>query len=522
MGGRHDHIRRGRVAHASFTIATIIPITTNTTIAACVQIQVGDIADNSILCPMTGRPRPHARGRLRRSIATLMIGLCATVALALAAAALAGASARGASARSARGGTLARASFTGGAHSSTIAPLGGVNIANLGYGSPLAQADRAIAYARTLHVRIVRNEVPWAVLEPRGPGQVDPHALAFLDRLLSDAAASGIGVIMTVDSTPCWASSAPSALLRSCTPGRASKANAWPPREPASYAAFVGYLAARYGPQLAAIEIWNEPDQANQHYFAGPDKPQRYAAILRAAYPAINQAAPNVPVLGGSLVGSNGVFLRALYAAGIKGYYDGLAVHFYNLVLGSLRAMHEVQLANGDPKPMWLDEFGWSSCWPRQRVQQEQGCVTKQVQAENLANTFRSLAHTPYVAAEIVYQLQGSLAEEFGVLDPNGAHKPAFSALSHVLLSPLSPPASVTLNLRRRHSRVVASGSGPAGDYMDLEAYQGNVLRYKALFTLDRFNRYAFALPQVLGSRGLRVRVFQFWAGSGRAAQRSI
>ena len=104
-------------------------------------------------------------------------------------------------------------------------------------------------------------------------------------------------------------------------------ANAWPPSNPATYAAFVAYLAQRYGTRLAAIEVWNEPDQANQAYFAGPEKPQRYAAMLRAAYPAIKQANPNVPVLAGSLVGANGVFLRALYAAGIKGYYDGLAVH---------------------------------------------------------------------------------------------------------------------------------------------------------------------------------------------------
>ncbi len=138
------------------------------------------------------------------------------------------------------------------------------------------------------------------------------------------------------------------------TPGR----RATPP----TIAAFVAYLAQRYGTRLAAIEVWNEPDQANQVYFAGPEKPQRYAAVLRAAYPAIKQANPNVPVLAGSLVGANGVFLRAMYAAGIKGYYDGLAVHFYTLTLASLRSIHEVQVANGDTKPLWLDEFGWSSC----------------------------------------------------------------------------------------------------------------------------------------------------------------
>jgi hypothetical protein len=33
-----------RLAQASFVIATTIPITTNTTIAICIQIHVGDIA----------------------------------------------------------------------------------------------------------------------------------------------------------------------------------------------------------------------------------------------------------------------------------------------------------------------------------------------------------------------------------------------------------------------------------------------------------------------------------------------
>ena len=97
--------------------------------------------------------------------------------------------------------------------------------------------------------------------------------------------------------------------------------------------------------------------------------------------PAQKQANPAVPVIAGSLVGSNGVFLRALYAAGIKGYYDGLAVHFYTLGLASLRAFREVKWPTATPKPLWLDEFGWSSCYPRHRVQEEQACVTPGIQA---------------------------------------------------------------------------------------------------------------------------------------------
>ena len=453
---------------------------------------------------MIQRPRPaaaggsHIAGRSRQLLLVVTLGLCVIAWLAPAG--------------------LGQPSA--GAHLSSAAPEGGVNIAAVTRASSLAGIDQEIATAQALHAKVVRAEVPWSELEPRGPNQIDASALAVTDRLVNDASAAGIGVIAMVESTPCWASSAPASLLQVCVP-TGSKANAWPPGNPATYAAFVAFLAQRYGTRLAAIEVWNEPDQANEDYFAGPEKPQRYAALLRAAYPAIKQANPLVPVLAGSLVGSNGVFLRALYAAGIKGYYDGLSVHFYNLVLASLRAIHETQLANGDSKPLWLNEFGWSSCWPH-RTQQEQACVTAATQGANLADTFHALAHTPYVAAEILYKLQSSSNEDFGLLSASNARKPSFAAVAKVFASPFGSVPPVTLTLRRHRGRVVASGSGPVGDYMELEAFRGGKLRYRALFTLDRFNRYSITLPKVLGTTGLQVGVYQYWAGRAKGARKRI
>jgi polysaccharide biosynthesis protein PslG len=400
-------------------------------------------------------------------------------------------------------------------------PLGGVNATGIGFGMPLAEVDRQIAWARSLDAHAIRVEIPWSTLEPT-KGQVEPRALAFTDHLVNQASAAGIKVVALAMWSPCWASSAPASLLHKCRPGQNGKAQAWPPSDPNAYGSFVSFLAARYQAKLAAIEVWNEPDQANEDYFAGPNKAQRYAAVLRAAYPAIKRADPAMLVLGGSLVGSNGAFLRALYAAGIKGYYDGLSVHFYSLVLASLRYLHEVQLAHTDSKPLWLDEFGWSSCWPRQRIQQEQGCVTKQTQAANLANVFRSLARTPWVAAEIVYELQGSRSEDFGVLTETGVHKPSFGALRSVFMSPLGKPSPVSVHLSHRGGHVVASGSGPVGDYMQLEAFSGHRAVYRALFTLDRFNRYSLALPRAIGRQRMRVSVFQYWMGTAKAAAASI
>jgi len=405
-----------------------------------------------------------------------------------------------------------------GAAPSTAAPLAGVNVTGLYGGSTLRTADSEIAAARGLHASVVRADLRWSTLQPLGAGQVDAGALAFTDRLVADAAGAGIGVIFTVESSPCWASSAPAQLLRRCAPATVTAANAWPPRNAADYAAVVAFLARRYGSKLAAIEIWNEPDQSNQLYFAGPNKVQRYAAILRATYPAVKQADPSLPVLGGSLVGSNGLFLRALYAAGIKGYYDGLAVHFYTLVLASMRAIHAVQLANGDSRPLWLDEFGWSSCYPRQRIQEAQACVTAQTQARNLGDVIHSLARTPWVAAEVVYHLRNAPHEDFGVTAAGGARKPSFGARAQAIVRPFASPHRVTLSLRRRGAHLLATGSGPVGDYMQLEAFARGVLRYRALFVLDRFDRYAIALPAVLGTRAITVRVYQYWAGPGRGA----
>jgi hypothetical protein len=407
-----------------------------------------------------------------------------------------------------------------GTKSQTSALLGGVNIE--GYGSTPAQTDRNIASARNVGAKVVRVEVAWSALEPRAAGVIDPRALAFTDHLTSDAAAAGIKVIMMVESTPCWASSAPAGILARCRTNGTGPANAWPPTNDADYAAFVAYLAQRYGPTLAALEVWNEPDQANQNYFAGPNKAVRYAALLRAAYPAIKAVDPTLPVLAGSLVGSNGAFLRALYAAGIKGYYDGLSVHFYNLTLASVRSIREVQLANGDSTPIWLNEFGWSSCWPHYRIQQEQGCVTPAIQAANVTSVIRALARSRYVAAAVLYKLQGTNAENFGLLSASGAHKPAFAAMRSAMLSPLGPTAPITLSLRRAGGEVLASGIGPAGDFMRLEVLIGGTLRYWAAFKLDRFNRYSIALPSLLGTSGLTVRVYQYWLGPEVTAQSSI
>jgi hypothetical protein len=109
------------------------------------------------------------------------------------------------------------------------------------------------------------------------------------------------------------------------------------------------------------------------------------------------------------------------------------------------------------------------------------------------------------------------------MLSASGAHKPSFSALSHVMSSSFAGVSPVVLNLRRVGASILASGSAPVGDFMALEAFQGSVLRYRVFpFILDRFNHFRIPLPSVLGTHGLRVRVYQYTTGPAHDAEKAI
>jgi Cellulase (glycosyl hydrolase family 5) len=403
----------------------------------------------------------------------------------------------------------------------SAAPAVGISINRPGDNPAAAMAQ--LNTAASLHMKVVRVELLWNELQPNGPGSYDADELAATDRFFAAVGARHMKALLLMDSTPCWASSAPASLTNGCKRGtNPSGYSAWPPTNPSDFAKVAAFVAARYSTLLEAFEVWNEPDQANQSYFAGPNKPQRYAALLRAAYPALKAAAPGVPVLGGAIVGYNGLFLKQLYAAGIKGYYDGLSVHFYDLVLADLRTIHQVQLANGDHKPMWLAEFGWSSCAPA-RTQAGQVCVNQKIEGQNIVDIIRALRTTTWVREMYIYSMVDTAQYNLGLLGVNNRPKPAFPAVQAQLAAKKAvKPRAIKLALRRTRSQVVAMGSGPAGDLYVLSVYQGRTLRFKATLRLNWNNQFTLKLPPQLGRRGLRVTLYQQWQGSKHAVTKRI
>ncbi|HEX2016242.1 MAG TPA: glycosyl hydrolase [Solirubrobacteraceae bacterium] len=392
------------------------------------------------------------------------------------------------------------------------AQLRGVQLLGLRPDTTASQVDTQLDIARRIGARTVRVEASWADIEPQSKGRPDQRYLGLVDHFVSGAAARGIRIVMVVDGTPCWASSAPEGVRNGCGGAQQAQSVSYPPSDPADYAAIAGFLAGRYAGRLAAFEVWNEPDHYNEYYFRGPDKPQRYAAILRAAYPAIKSADASLPVLAGSLVGADGRFLRALYAQGIQGSYDGLAIHYYTSVLASIRAIRQTQSQAHDSKPLWLTEFGWSSCLPH-ATQGGQICVDAAHQGIDLADVFSALRNTSYVRAAIIYNLQDDSQYNFGLVRPNLVPKPAFNTVSTLLHRGPGPVRPISLRLRRSGGRVLASISGPAGDALELQGFRGRRFVGSLVIGLDRYNRFTHALPGAWGTRGLRVRVYQYWSG---------
>ena len=121
-----------------------------------------------------------------------------------------------------------------------------------------------------------------------------------MDRFFADARARRLKVLLLVSGTPCWASAAPADVRGDCsTATQRNAAQAYPPADPQDYARFAAFVAARYAKDLQAFEVWNEPDQRNELYFAAPTS----RTLRRAAeglLPGGQGGRPGVPVLGGA------------------------------------------------------------------------------------------------------------------------------------------------------------------------------------------------------------------------------
>jgi polysaccharide biosynthesis protein PslG len=235
-------------------------------------------------------------------------------------------------------------------------------------------ADMAAFEAMPTHW--VRTAVRWDLVEPNSADQDD---WTKVDRIVDDATADHLSLILDITGTPQWARAADATT------------NVQFPPDLQTYATFTGKIAQRYKGKVAAYELGNEPNHVKS--FATPD-PKLYEQVLQLSYPLIKAADPGTKVLTGGLGGTTakGViggdeYLEALYKAGAKPYFDGVSYHPYTYPLlpsddsgarSWSRMLHarQVMVDNGDAdKQIWVTEYGAPTGGPGSVSQQQQAAI---------------------------------------------------------------------------------------------------------------------------------------------------
>ena len=367
----------------------------------------------------------------------------------------------------------------------------GVNVPTaVGFSSPKSLA--AIRASRPAWVRVF---LEWSVLEPT-PGTYDLWQIHLYHKFFA-ALPAGTKVDVDIESTPAWASGG-------------SGSSTAPPTDDSTFAGFVSHLAKVFHGQVDAWEIWNE--ESSTGWWTGSIA--QYTDLVKAAYPAIKSADPRALVLLGA---NSPEWLSALYADGIKGYFDGDAIHtdtacnitspyIYEYNRGTttvnqyfflgFTGTHSIMAAHGDgAKGIYMTEIGWSStsteCTTGAWAGQKLAGVTEQTQATYLTQAYHCLAQPrySYIKAAMWFELYnngnaGAPLDNYGLLTAGFAPKPAFDAFQQVSLhgdhqpgpcGNFAAPRIKILHPTHKHFsgalRIAVAASSPANGVREITIY---------------------------------------------------
>lgn len=215
------------------------------------------------------------------------------------------------------------------------------------------------------------------------------------DRVVAIAATRGFRLLPNVLRAPRWAAAHPGSFNS-------------PPAGTAPYAAFMGALVRRYGPDgdfwrlhpdlprrpVRDWQIWNEP---NQPIYFWSDQPfaRDYVSLLRASRAAVLKVDPRARIVLAGLVGLSYKDLGRIYAAGGHGLFDVAAIHPFtnrvNNVMRLVRWFRSTLDRNGGRKvPIIVSELAWPTA--KGRVPRPYGYeVTQSEQASRLAQVYPRL-----------------------------------------------------------------------------------------------------------------------------------
>ncbi|MCS7261569.1 MAG: hypothetical protein NZ765_12475, partial [Anaerolineae bacterium] len=228
------------------------------------------------------------------------------------------------------------------------------------------EVERELEHIARLGLAWLRLPFPWAQIEAQR-GQFD---WARWDALVQAAARHNLRILALLDTTPAWARPPESPLHT-------------PPTELSDFGAFAQALAQRYGAQIDAYQVWDEPN-LSAHWGERYVEPRQYARLLREAAIAIRTVDAEATILTAALAPTleqgplnlNEMdFLEQLYRANAAQWFDAVAAQPYGfrappeeapapqrLNFARIVLLRRVMERHGDhTKAVWITGFGWSA-----------------------------------------------------------------------------------------------------------------------------------------------------------------
>lgn len=257
-------------------------------------------------------------------------------------------------------------------------------------------ADRDLQLVRDAGFQWVKQTFAWRDIEGAGKGQFD---WSRTDRIVQQVEQYGLKLLARIDSQPAWA-------------GGGYPENG-PPDNLQDFADFLTALATRYKGRIHAYQIWNEPNlnvPGRSEWGGRPPNPAEYTEMLKVAYRAIKAVDPNAIVISAGLAPTTRwddvampdlEFIRGMYAAGAKPYFDMLGAHG-----AGYKAPPEMDPAevarnpvynNNDPSPEYLKRiYCFRHVEDIRQVMVENGDADKQIALLEFGWTIDPRPDSPY------------------------------------------------------------------------------------------------------------------------------
>ncbi|HET6262004.1 MAG TPA: S-layer homology domain-containing protein [Chloroflexia bacterium] len=298
-------------------------------------------------------------------------------------------------------------------------------------------------------VKVSREELSWANVEPNRKGAIDSNVVGIYDTAIDQNVSRGIDVIGMLLTTPKWASTNPGA-------------GDWywyQPKNQEDYFDYVRWAVTRWKDKVHTWEIWNEPNHQGTWNCASDctfeNRASSYATLLAGAYQAVKSIDPDARVLIGGLyvhdsTNEGMAFLdRVVADSGGAINFDGLSIHTYmpDRIPEDTRADSVVQnfqyrlnMVNtwidqhgGKPGEIWITEEGKSTCTvsaecPDNMSWSEDEQASMLARMYGIAMATRRVVHFNYFQFEDKFDRPQNLYGGMAIVRDDLTPKPAYNA----------------------------------------------------------------------------------------------